>query len=155
MLLITYNFFCIASQCFLSLKKKICFFLTIRQWFLTCVRSNPVSSGVWRQEILNNKSKKKFIDHFIFATTKGQWMHVWNLCGSVPPTRLTHLCRPVRSTFAVQETAFLGIMGAPRVPPLNPSETIVFWEHYRLWGVKCWNGGQKLVAKTQRRAKMG
>ena len=26
----------------------------------------------------------------------------------------------------------LGIMGAPRVPPLNPSETIVLSEHYRL-----------------------
>ena len=38
---------------------------------------------------------------------------------------LTHLCRPVRSTFAVVETASLGIMGAPRVPPLNPSESIV------------------------------
>ena len=38
---------------------------------------------------------------------------------------LTHLCRPVRSTFAVRETASLGIMGAPRVPPLNPSESIV------------------------------
>ena len=31
---------------------------------------------------------------------------------------LTHLYRPVRSTFAVQETASLGIMGAPEVPPL-------------------------------------
>ena len=31
---------------------------------------------------------------------------------------LTHLCRPVRSTFAVRETASLGIMGAPEVPPL-------------------------------------
>ena len=38
---------------------------------------------------------------------------------------LTHLCRPVRSTFAVRETASLGIMGEPRVSPLNPSETIV------------------------------
>ena len=47
----------------------------------------------------------------------------------------THLCRPVRSTFGVRETASLGIMGAPRVPPLNPSESIVLWEHYRLWGV--------------------
>ena len=28
---------------------------------------------------------------------------------------LTHLCRPVRSTFAVRETASLGIMGAPRI----------------------------------------
>ena len=26
----------------------------------------------------------------------------------------------------IGETASLGIMGAPRVPPLNPSETIVF-----------------------------
>ena len=31
---------------------------------------------------------------------------------------LTHLCRPVRSTFAVRETASLGIMGEPRVPQL-------------------------------------
>ena len=31
---------------------------------------------------------------------------------------LTHLCRPVRSTFAVRETASLGIMVAPEVPPL-------------------------------------
>ena len=30
-----------------------------------------------------------------------------------------------KHTFAVRETASLGIMGAPRVPPLNPSETIV------------------------------
>ena len=45
---------------------------------------------------------------------------------------LTHLCPPLRSTFAVRETASLGIMGAPRVPPLNPSETIVLSEHYRL-----------------------
>ena len=48
---------------------------------------------------------------------------------------ISHLCRPVRSTFAVRETASLGIMGEPRVPPLNPSESIVLWEHYRLWGV--------------------
>ena len=33
-------------------------------------------------------------------------------------TQLTHLCPPLRSTFAVRETASLGIMGAPRVPPL-------------------------------------
>ena len=39
--------------------------------------------------------------------------------------QLTHLCPPLRSTFAVRETASLGIRGAPRVPPLNPSETIV------------------------------
>ena len=52
---------------------------------------------------------------------------------------LTHLCRPVRSTFAVRETASVGIMGEPRVPPLNPSESIVLWEHYRR------NGGHKWV----------
>ena len=46
--------------------------------------------------------------------------------------RLTHLCPPLRSTFAVRETRSLGIMGEPRVPPLNPSETIVLSEHYRL-----------------------
>ena len=42
---------------------------------------------------------------------------------------------PTVPTCAVRETASHGIMGAPRVPPLNPTETIVFWEHYRLWGV--------------------
>ena len=45
---------------------------------------------------------------------------------------LTHLCPPLRLTFAVRETASLGIMGAPRVPPLSPPETIVLSEHYRL-----------------------
>ena len=38
---------------------------------------------------------------------------------------LTHLYPPLRSTFAVRETASPGLMGAPRVPPLNPSESIV------------------------------
>ena len=33
---------------------------------------------------------------------------------------------PTVPIFAVRETTSLGIMGAPRVPPLNPSETIVF-----------------------------
>ena len=47
----------------------------------------------------------------------------------VTQTMLTHLCQPVRSTFAVRETASLGIMGAPRVTPLNPSVTIVLSEH--------------------------
>ena len=39
---------------------------------------------------------------------------------------------PTVPTFDVGETASLGIMGEPRVPPLNPSETIVLSEHYRL-----------------------
>ena len=38
---------------------------------------------------------------------------------------LTHFCPQLRSTFAVRESASLAIMEAPRVPPLNPSETIV------------------------------
>ena len=33
---------------------------------------------------------------------------------------------PTVPTCAVRETASLGIMGPPRVPPLSPSETIVF-----------------------------
>ena len=49
-----------------------------------------------------------------------------------------HLSYP---TFAVRETASLGIMGAPRVPPLNPSESIVLSEHYRLWGVQGGHNG--------------
>ena len=57
---------------------------------------------------------------------------------------LTHLCPPLRSTFAVRETASLGIMEAPRVPPLNPSETIVLSEHYRTANVER-NGGHKWV----------
>ena len=32
---------------------------------------------------------------------------------------------PTVPTFAVRETASLGMMGEPRMPPLNPSETIV------------------------------
>ena len=51
---------------------------------------------------------------------------------SMTPSSLTHLCPPLRSTFAVQEIASLGTMGEPWVPPLNPSETIVLSEHYRL-----------------------
>ena len=42
---------------------------------------------------------------------------------------------PTVPTCAVRETASLGIMGEPRVPPLNPSESIVLSKHYRLRGV--------------------
>ena len=38
---------------------------------------------------------------------------------------LIHFYPPLRSTFAVRETASLGIMGPPRVLPFNPSESIV------------------------------
>ena len=55
--------------------------------------------------------------------------------GEICGQDLTHLCPPLRSTFAVRETASLGIMGELLVPPLNPSETIVLSENYCLWGV--------------------
>ena len=50
------------------------------------------------------------------------------LCGS-----LTHFCPPFQHLLSERLTS-LGIMGAPRVPPLNPPESIVLSEHYRLWG---------------------
>ena len=37
---------------------------------------------------------------------------------------LTHSCPPFQHLLS-ERLASLGIMGAPRVPPLNPSETIV------------------------------
>ena len=52
----------------------------------------------------------------------------------VPPERPRTTQLVTEESFAVRETASLGIMGAPRVPPLNPSETIVLSEHYRFWG---------------------
>ena len=57
---------------------------------------------------------------------------------------LTHFCPPLRfrnqflptvPTFAVQETDVSRHNGGTSGAPLNPSETIVLWEHYRLWGV--------------------
>ena len=78
-------------------------------------------------------------------------------------TNWRHSCPPFQHLLSEGLTS-LGIMGAPRVPPLNPPETIVLSEHYRLWGVsgghprfphyaerrslsdsKCWNGGKKWV----------
>ena len=47
-------------------------------------------------------------------------------------TGLNNPFGPTVPTCAVRETASLGIMGEPRVPPLNPSESIVLSEHYRL-----------------------
>ena len=44
---------------------------------------------------------------------------------------LTHFCPPFQHLLSERLTS-LGIMGAPWVPPLNPSETIVLSEHYRL-----------------------
>ena len=49
-------------------------------------------SGVRRQEILSNKSLKKSLRQtFYISNYEGfdEWsMHIWNLWGSVPPTRL-------------------------------------------------------------------
>ena len=64
----------------------------------------------------------------IYEAVEGRllWFGSWKGGG------LTHLCPPLRSTFAVRETASLGIVGEPRVPPLSPSESIVLSEHNRL-----------------------
>ena len=45
---------------------------------------------------------------------------------------LTNFCPPFQHLLSQRLTS-LSIIGAPRVPPLNPSETIVLSEHYRLW----------------------
>ena len=60
-------------------------------------------------------------------------------------SRKVRYCLTIFSHCSVFETKFqhllserltsLGIMGEPRVPPLNPSDMIVLSEHYRLWGV--------------------
>ena len=63
-------------------------------------------------------------------------------------------CRPVRSTFAVRETASLGIMGAPRVPPLNPSESIVLWGASRHHGVH-WRAPLELLGISPHFANQG
>ena len=44
---------------------------------------------------------------------------------------LTHSCPPFQHLLSERLTS-LGIMGAPRVPPLNTSESIVLSKHYRL-----------------------
>ena len=44
---------------------------------------------------------------------------------------LTYFCPPFQHLLS-ERLSSLGIMGEPRVPPLNPSETIVLSEHYRL-----------------------
>merc|ERR1719154_511341 len=49
-------------------------------------------------------------------------------------------------------------MGEPRVPPLNlliDDSALIMLRDVSLSDIKCWNGGHKLVAKTQRWAKMG
>ena len=69
-----------------------------------------------KRETLIRKRRETFIENVILMRREKL---------SLENAILTHLCRPVRSTFAVRETASLGIMGAPQVPSLNPSESIV------------------------------
>ena len=78
-------------------------------------RSAPMNSPV-QVDILGHQTQKKIQNQ---GTLK--YVPCW-FKRSAHCQLLTHLCRPVRSTFAVRETASLGIMGAPRVPP---SESIV------------------------------
>ena len=66
---------------------------------------------------------------YVSYTIQNSLSIAFNICSMIS---FIISCRTVRSTFAVRETASLGIMGAPRVPPLNPSESIVLSEHYRL-----------------------
>ena len=73
-------------------------------------------------------------------------------------TTLTHFCPPLRfrnqflptvPTFAVRESTIVseGFKGGTRGSPIMPRDV-------SLSDSKCWNGGQKLVAKTQRWPKM-
>ena len=54
---------------------------------------------------------------------------------------------PTVPTFAVQDTNVSRHNGATSGAPIMPRDV-------SLSDSKCWNGGQKLVAKTQRWAKM-
>ena len=52
-------------------------------------------------------------------------------CCREQPIQTAHFCPPFQHLLS-ERLMSLGIMGARRVPPLNPSETIVLSEHYRL-----------------------
>ena len=97
------------------------------KWFcnqyllLRTLFSNDQNSPHWF--ILN----EKYIGFF-----PSMLFHLSNIC---TPCHLNPFV-PTVPTCAVRETASLGMMGAPRVLPLNPSETIVLWEHYRLRGLR-------------------
>ena len=67
----------------------------IGQWFLTWVRSNPRGSVCKFQGFGGNRfwaikvKKQQIKTHILlFQQRRIQWMHVWNLWGSVPRTRL-------------------------------------------------------------------
>ena len=61
----------------------------------------------------------------------------WHLCVNL--NILIHSCPPFQHLLSERLTS-LGIMGPPRVPPLNPSETIVLSEHYRKSTITIKNG---------------
>ena len=73
--------------------------------------------------LIRKKMQTNFRDYIYFIRPEGV-SRIFARGGGVEQI-LTHLYPPLRSTFTVRETASLGIMGEPRVPPLNPSETIV------------------------------
>ena len=87
----------------------------------------------------NDASRRQFLGHISSSATHCPGINLlqmraapvfapfrWNNPRSINPFV------PTVPTCAVRETASLGIMEAPRVPPLNPSESIVLSEHYRL-----------------------
>ena len=89
---------------------------TIRNWVLT-----------WVYEMLGTHLSVSYQKYSLewFSIPRYSVECVQFMSFKALPSFLTHLCPPLRSKFAVRETASLGIMGEPRVPPLNPSETIV------------------------------
>ena len=83
------------------------------------------------QEFLPACLRKLFQTQFL--RTRGSRLTFSPSFSYVPKLDFPSIYFPsIYSTFAVRETASLGIMGAPRVPPLNPTESIVLSEHYRL-----------------------
>ena len=132
------------------LKKKI-------EWELSNVRSRSCSG--WEMGIIQNGSCP--VENiqlgvsasgscpsgscFVGSCPGGSWSITvmnteWNINPFVPTVAFSQLssnmCCP-RDWVSRHNGGASGapIMGGTRVPPLNPSETIVLSEHYRLWGV--------------------
>ena len=61
---------------------------------------------------------QNIFSHSVIGRNIYEWVGIFCPPNLLP--ELTHLCRPVCSTFAVRETVSLGIMGTPRVPPFQP-----------------------------------
>ena len=75
-----------------------------------------------------------FISHIVSLHQSSGSTFFAPKCWIKLPYGLTHFCPPFQHLLSERLTS-LGIMGAPRVSPLNPSKSIVLSEHYRLWGV--------------------